>query len=658
MLSSSGDNNKSSVSNPSQLTSESTSWDQKHRNDKAGGLSTAHSKRQRILMSATKNACLNCKKARAKCDDKKPCTRCNTTAEALPCEYEVNIINAKEELLKRIHELSAKDKLTDFILNVLLSDDQTSSDVLRALKNGDSHERIVEWMGLVSVKEQRVLSPVDASHSSEGSRHEDGGQQSDSPWTYVTRNPTILDDLFSERHFSQSYKTQNHQHCSALLVNAMCALACHFHTPSEDHDEEYDQLVIRFAEAFRADFDTADESITTIQATAVMFLVDLAGGFGLRASSYLRLASEKIAEFSSTTVYGVSTCGYLQNTVVSLIFSSEWARVTFQSPTPLRFRPVENNSDEEASVDESQWSFDLYENGQCTAWPSLLATTNRQKMKLIDVISDASLMMYGSHLNVITAHHVLDLYGRFITWRAALPLLIRDVESSSKALPHVLSLLMLYDYSVVQLLHPLIGHEGLPSMLVEEVVWTHAQHALSLLERHYRARYTCRYQTVFQMLAISSICDFIIRFFPTKSTNDASIKDGPEAIALGLEVLQESFIGVPAAGAIREMLRRAAVGCTTRLPQSMDQLLARPTTLRSTYSYGDFIALCTRPSFRQPLWGVREKFCKGFAEDWCVMSPGCGFNIQPVRRSVSVLTGEPDREAHDPMQIDNLLNAL
>ncbi|KAL5346646.1 hypothetical protein ACLOAV_008353 [Pseudogymnoascus australis] len=247
-------------------------------------------------------------------------------AEALPCDYEVNIKHAKEELLKRIHELSAKDKLTDFILDALLSDDQMASDVLRALRDGDSHERIVEWMGLVSVKEQRDLWPIDASHSSDGSS-EDGGQQSDLPWTYVTRNPTILDDLFqvyfawihpvctlfSEKHFAQSYKTQNHQHCSALLVNAMCALACHFHTPSEDHDEEYDQLGIRFAEAFRADFDTADESITTIQATAVMFLVDFAGGFGLRASSYLRLASEKIAEVSSTTVGELSDS--LKNTI-------------------------------------------------------------------------------------------------------------------------------------------------------------------------------------------------------------------------------------------------------------------------------------------------------------------------------------------------------
>lgn len=76
----------------------------------------------------------------------------------MSCEYEVNIKHTKEKLLELIHELSAKDKLTDFILSVLLPDDQTSLDVLRALRNGDSHERIVEWMGLVSLKEQRVLS--------------------------------------------------------------------------------------------------------------------------------------------------------------------------------------------------------------------------------------------------------------------------------------------------------------------------------------------------------------------------------------------------------------------------------------------------------------------------------------------------------------------
>ncbi|KFY03144.1 hypothetical protein O988_01686 [Pseudogymnoascus sp. VKM F-3808] len=119
------ENSNSSMSNPSQSPSGLTSWDsrQKHPNNKVrGSVAAAHSNRQNIPKSAPKNACLNCKKARAECDGKKPCTRSNTKAEALPCDYEVHIKHAKEELLKRIHELSAKDKLTDFILEAVLPD--------------------------------------------------------------------------------------------------------------------------------------------------------------------------------------------------------------------------------------------------------------------------------------------------------------------------------------------------------------------------------------------------------------------------------------------------------------------------------------------------------------------------------------------------------
>ncbi|KFY03143.1 hypothetical protein O988_01685 [Pseudogymnoascus sp. VKM F-3808] len=290
----------------------------------------------------------------------------------------------------------------------------------------------------------------------------------------MTRNPTILDDLFyvyfawihpvctlfSERHFAQPYKTQNHQHCSALLVNAMCALACHLHTPSEDNDEEYDQLGTRFAEAFRSDFDTADESITTIQATAVMFLLDLAGGFGMRASSYLRLASEKIAEFSSTAVGELSYS--LKNTI------------QVNGHNPPRLGPI--------------WQIYYLE--------------------------------------------------------SRMPLLIRDVESS-RSVDMITPLCSSCTLSSVTKVFPLCSSNKLsgPTHSMHYPFWRDITAHTILV-------------AVLQMLAISSICDFIFRFFPTKSTNDASIEDGPEAIALGLQVLQESFIVVPAAGAIREMLSR------------------------------------------------------------------------------------------------------
>lgn len=210
---------------------------------------------------------------------------------------------------------------------------------------------------------------------------------------------------------------------------------------------------------------------------------------------------------------------------------------------------------------------------------------------------------------------------------------------------------------MLQLLRPLIDLDGFPSVLVEEVVWTHAQHALFLLENYYRTHYTCRYQPVLQMFAISSICDLVARFFPTKSTNDIRTKDGPEAITLGLEVLQDSLVGFPAAGAIHELLRRAAVGCSVRLPHSLDHLMAPPRSPCPTYSYEDFINVCTRPSYHQPVWSVREKFDKKLAEDWYNQSPEYGFKApEPGERSLRGLQNEPDRGVQYLMQITNLLN--
>jgi hypothetical protein len=84
-----------------------------------------------------------------------------------------------------------------------------------------------------------------------------------------------------------------------------------------DGDEvDFEQLGTEFSDAVRSDINADDKSITTIQAFAVMFLVDCARANGLRASSYLRVASsslssvdyhqnEGFAEVWKTTVRGV-----------------------------------------------------------------------------------------------------------------------------------------------------------------------------------------------------------------------------------------------------------------------------------------------------------------------------------------------------------------
>ncbi|KFY50120.1 hypothetical protein V495_00346 [Pseudogymnoascus sp. VKM F-4514 (FW-929)] len=629
-----------SASNPSQPTIESTSSDPRlmHHDDQGREPARLPSKRRRVPESITRNACLNCKKGRAKCDGKKPCSRCTTRAEMTPCVYEVHIKHAKEELMKQIHELRAKNNLNERVIKALQSGDN-APDILRALSSGDSLESIVQGLGSQPVEEQDNISPKGSPTSIVGgSEHEPRTQiLSGFAWTAVTHESTVLNHLFqlyfawvhpistlfSEAHFVQSYKGQNSRHCSSQLVNAMCALACHLHTQSEESELDSDQLGIQFSEAFLTGFDWPfseafltgfdpnDKSITSIQAAAVMFLVELGRGFGLHGSSYLRLATESIAELSASSNEELPLPTLPFNISSNLL--SEWAQVTFQSPSVLGFCAVEDTDDEEAYLDDSPWHFYRYEDDKCPLWPGLLATTHREKMKLIGIIKDVSVIIYSPLSNSITARHVLEQYGRFIAWRAALPPTLGNAETSTQALPHILSLLMLYDYSVVQLLCPLLDLEDVPPQLVK-VVWTHAEHALLLLERHYRLHYTCRYQPALQMFAVLNICHVIARFFPAKPPNDSDIKDGSEAVTIGLEALQESNIGFPAAGALKELLRRSAAACSLRLPRSLDYLITQQRDARPTYSYHDFIDVCTRPSCHQPLWAVCEKFDSNTAE--------------------------------------------
>ena len=373
--------------------------------------------------------------------------------------------------MKQIRELRTKNQLSERIFRTLQSSEK-APDILRALNNGESIESIAESLGRTGLEEQEGLSPIGSPSSLVGgSEYElDAQVMSGFSWTTVTHDSATFDHLFqlyfawvhpvstlfSEGHFVDAYQHQRQRHCSSPLVNAMCALACHYHTQSEDSELDSDQLGAHFAEAFLAGFEPDDKSITTIQAAAVMFLVELGRGFGLRASSYLRLATESIAELLASsndelssvlkqTIQGIRCLNVLVPPFLSLNSpanpNSEWAQVTFQFPSILELRDIENTDDEEDSLDNMRWHFYQFEKGQCQSWPSLLATTNREKVKLVSIINDVSMMIWSPLSNTITARPVLEQYRKFVAWRLALPSILGDAETGTQGLPHVLSLL-------------------------------------------------------------------------------------------------------------------------------------------------------------------------------------------------------------------------
>jgi len=254
---------------------------------------------------------------RPQCDGKKPCKRCATRTEISGCIYEVHIKHAKEELVKQIKDLMTKDHLTDQILQALSTEEQVP-DILSRLRQGESYEAIVAWLGRSSID---ALSPRESYTSIlDTSDHEMGGVSSTQfRWTSVTSDVGVLDHLFqlyfawvhpvhtlfSEGHFVDSYKRQSNVYCSSILVNALCAMACHLHTVSDTDEVDFEHLGRDFSDAVRADIDYSDRAITTIQTSAVMFLVLSARSEGLRAASYLKLATTNLSYFDHPDIEGL-----------------------------------------------------------------------------------------------------------------------------------------------------------------------------------------------------------------------------------------------------------------------------------------------------------------------------------------------------------------
>ena len=231
------------------------------------------------------------------------------------------------------------------------------------LRNGDSHQSIAEWLhqenpdfarGLETPTTHRRLIDVVNLYETQ-CQQEDGLLRQDSdpseteiPWTRVTASHKLVGHLFdlyftwvhpvhmlfSEIDFKQDFKGSTEIHCSASLVNAICAMGCNM-LESEDVDRSsrIDAATLRdgFMNEARATM-TPDSYgyMTSVQTLAIMFLVELSSGKARKGIGYLRSAVDNLnsngpslsEEANEITVWGLHT---LQTYVTSLLESAREA---------------------------------------------------------------------------------------------------------------------------------------------------------------------------------------------------------------------------------------------------------------------------------------------------------------------------------------------
>jgi hypothetical protein len=112
------------------------------------------------------------------------------------CVYEIHIKHAKEELVEQIKELRVMNRVAEQILNALSTDKQVP-EILQRLRNGETYNSIVEFLGRALLEEHDTGSPRESQDSTfEVSDHEMGGISSTFRRILVTSDLVVFDHLF------------------------------------------------------------------------------------------------------------------------------------------------------------------------------------------------------------------------------------------------------------------------------------------------------------------------------------------------------------------------------------------------------------------------------------------------------------------------------
>lgn len=117
--------------------------------------------------------------------------------------------------------------------------------------------------------------------------------------------------------------------------------------------------------------------------------------------------------------------------------------MAFRIPHVIDMTFVRENAVDDERLDMTRWHIYSTPKGVVSSWPSLQATTTRQKSKLIGIVHDMTTILYSESDPPISARTILDLYKRFILWREdfAEALIGVAAENNGHGLPHILSLL-------------------------------------------------------------------------------------------------------------------------------------------------------------------------------------------------------------------------
>ncbi|KAL8822525.1 MAG: hypothetical protein Q9191_006738 [Dirinaria sp. TL-2023a] len=251
-----------------------------------------------------------------------------------------DILEARAGLQSQNRDLQESSESSNIILETI-SKNGHDKDIIARLRAGDSYQEIADWL-VEQVQIENLIddSPrfrrglLDVVKRYENEYQDDDGLrrvqtlESNEPrilWTNVSSSHSLIGHLFdlyftwihpvhmlfSELDFKYSFRTTSGNNCSIALVNAICAMACHLlenegarkpKAPAKGHNlpignaQEARTLRNGFmTEARKALTRENHKEMASVQAFAVMYLVDFSACKARHALGYLRASVENLS---------------------------------------------------------------------------------------------------------------------------------------------------------------------------------------------------------------------------------------------------------------------------------------------------------------------------------------------------------------------------
>jgi hypothetical protein len=254
-------------------------------------------------------------------------------------------LQMEHSTLQQMHQgLTKQSRSMSTILDILTNNGHVD-EVIRRLRAGDDRDTIADWLNRrpelrkyidsdpqdFSVLE--VVERVQNLYNGNNTPEEDHDKVPNHQWTSVTQSTALISHLFelyftwvhplhmlfSENMFLQCYKNGTNHYCSRALVNAICAMGCCLlETPAPGFTKRHAQDESELQAAFKKEARSllkpqGDLHVASLQAFAILYLVDLSCGKARSASGYLRCAADhlvtKLQDAHHDEVFEVSRWG-------------------------------------------------------------------------------------------------------------------------------------------------------------------------------------------------------------------------------------------------------------------------------------------------------------------------------------------------------------